>query len=93
MHNTKPVVSCTRLYSILETNIVESVRSHSVRALDVTLAATAEFDAYLINSCKLVGWRFPKAVFKTALAVMDTKTEKMMNYQHLITHINQTVQE
>ena len=81
------------MYSILEINIVESVRSYSVRALDVTLAATAEFDAYLINSRKLAGWRFPKAVFKTALAVMDTKTDKMMKCRHLITHINQTVRE
>ena len=41
----------------------------------------------------MAGRRFPKAMFETALAVMDIETGKMMKYRHLITHVKQTVRE
>ena len=73
--------------------IARRTRSHSARALDVALAATLELDATLASPRRMAGRRLPKALFETALAVMDIETGKMMKYRHLITHVNQTVRE
>ena len=68
-------------------------RTRSQHALEVAITAAAEFDRKYVNPQRLASQRFPKAVFETALAVMDIKSGKMMKHHELITHTHQLIRE
>ena len=51
-------------------------RTPSHQALGTALAAAAEIDGKNVNAQRLASRRFPKAIFETALAVMDIESGK-----------------
>ena len=90
-----PIASRTRANKakIEELNNPIARRTQSPHALETALAAHAEFDGKSVSAQRLASRRFPKAVFETALAVMDIESGKMMKHRQLINHTQKLIRE